>query len=1025
MAEQTFRFPGFFEREIDLTARQVAPTGTPAGVIGTAERGPAFVPVTVGSMADFRAKFGNMDPKKFGPYAVNEFLKNRQALTYLRVLGAGANATLDDINATANKGMVKNAGFVVTGAANPHGGDLRHVGAVQFLVARHRLTDSEVVGFPMFSDNDSYVSDGFGETVNLVRAVLFSANTARIRVISSASLTESDVNNGVDICSLVSGEFKIVVSSSQGSFFASDSGLAGVKSYTVSLNPSSASYISNVLNTDPDKFLEKQHLLYLDFAVDGEIAQVDHIAAAPYAIAIVSGSAMSSSVSGDTGMSFRDAFGHLDARYSAAKTTKFISQPFGDTEYDLFHFESLDDGAYANTKIKVSIANLQMSSDPANEFGTFAVQIRAFDDTDTDPKILEQFPGCSLNSSADNYVAKVIGDKKVHFNFDADQEDERRLVLSGKYPNRSRYVAVVMNDSVEKRLVPHLALPFGFRGVPTLKTNDNLTDFNGTLDPLTNGRLAFLGAPYATSSGSMTGLSGSIVPPVPFRFKTTRGAVSTSPGFAGDPGIREIADSRLYWGVKFERNSSPTDANTSAVANKCIEAFTKFVGIQKLDVLVTGSGADTFNENKFTLARVAFAASAVNAAFTSGTIDAVMREAAYVRNGDPVSPNYVVNDGTLNRITFGTLIAQTSSVDFNRFTPYAKFTNFFHGGFDGTNILDRNASRLNDKSSAMNGVEAGAVSTTTGAFATNVSGLGKDNNTIATYFAAGKIMTDPLVTNVNILATPGMREPYITDALAKMTKECGQSLYLLDIEERDENNDRIFDDSTTKPDVRKTRESFEGRAIDNNYAASYFPNVVILDTDNNRLIEVPASIAAIAALGFNDKVSYPWFAPAGFNRAALDFVKNVDVRLNTEDKNSLYDARINPIVSFPMNDGQNIVIFGQKTLQQARSALDRVNVRRLMLDIKRLVSNVAMRTVFEQNTKTTRDRFVSQVVPLLAIVQSQAGIEKFKVVMDESNNSQADIEANRLNGRIIVVPTRAVEFIAIDFVVTNAGVSFS
>ena len=1023
MAEQTFRFPGFFEREIDLTARQVSPTGTPAGVIGTSERGPAFVPVTVGSMADFRSKFGDMDTKKFGPYAVNEFLKHRQALTYLRVLGAGANSTLTDISATANKGMVKNAGFVVTGKVGAAGADQRHVGAVQLLVAKHRLTDGEVLGFPMFSDNDSYVADAFGETVNLVRAVLFTANTARLRIVSAAAvLSGANVTSGDDVAGLSAGEFQIIVSSSQGSYFASDSNLPGVKAYTVSLNPSSASYISNVLNTDPDKFLEKQHLLYLDFAVDGEVAQVDNNVS--FALAMTSGSAMSSSVSGDTNMTTRDAFGHFDSRYNAPKTTRFISQPFGDTEYDLFHFESLDDGAYANTKIKVSIANLQMSNDPANEYGTFAVQIRAFDDVDADPKILEQFPGCTLNPSADNYVAKVMGDKKVHFNFDADQENERRLVLSGKYPNRSRHVCVVMNDSVEKRLVPATALPFGFRGVPTLKTNSNLTDLISGTDI---NRLTFVCAPAFNVTGSVSGLSGSIVPPVPFRFKTTRGAVNTSsPGFAGDPGVREVADSRLYWGVKFERNSVPTDANSTEVQNKCITAFTKFAGIQKLDVLVTGSGADTFNENKFTLARVAFAASAINAAFTSGTIDAVMREAAYVRNGDPVSPNYVVNDGTLSRITFGTLIAQTSSVDFNRFTPYAKFTNFFYGGFDGTNILDRNASRLNDKSSAMNGVEAGAVAATTGAFATNVTGLGKDNNTIATYVAAGKIMTDPLAVNVNILATPGMREPYVTDSLAKMTKEYGQALYLLDIEERDENNDRIFDDSTTKPDVRKTRESFEGRAIDNNYAASYFPNVVINDTDNNRLIEVPASVAAIAALAFNDKVSYPWFAPAGFNRAALDFVKNVDVRLNTEDKNSLYDARINPIVSFPTSEGgQNIVIFGQKTLQQARSALDRVNVRRLMLDIKRLVSNVAMKTVFEQNTKTTRDRFVSQVVPLLAIVQSQAGIEKFRVIMDESNNSQTDIEANRLNGRIIVVPTRAVEYIQVDFIVTNSGVSFS
>jgi phage tail sheath protein FI len=143
--------------------------------------------------------------------------------------------------------------------------------------------------------------------------------------------------------------------------------------------------------------------------------------------------------------------------------------------------------------------------------------------------------------------------------------------------------------------------------------------------------------------------------------------------------------------------------------------------------------------------------------------------------------------------------------------------------------------------------------------------------------------------------------------------------------------------------------------------------------------------------------------------------------LNQGDRNTLYEARINPIATFP-NAG--FVIFGQKTLQLAVSALDRVNVRRMLLEVKRLVVNIANKMVFEQNTPETRARFVSQVTPLLAIIQSQQGIDQFKVVMDSSNNTQADIENNILNGRIVVVPTRAVEFIAIDFIITNAGVSF-
>jgi phage tail sheath protein FI len=180
-------------------------------------------------------------------------------------------------------------------------------------------------------------------------------------------------------------------------------------------------------------------------------------------------------------------------------------------------------------------------------------------------------------------------------------------------------------------------------------------------------------------------------------------------------------------------------------------------------------------------------------------------------------------------------------------------------------------------------------------------------------------------------------------------------------------------------------------------------------------------VVALGALGFNDKVAYPWFAPAGFNRGALDNVTNVDVRLNSSDRDTLYDARINPIATFP-NGG--FVIFGQKTLQQAKSALDRVNVRRMLLEVKRLIVQVANRLIFEQNTPQTQARFVSQVVPLLALVQTQAGIEQFQVVCDATNNTETDREQNRMNGRIVLVPTRVVEFIAIDFIVTNSGVSF-
>jgi phage tail sheath protein FI len=328
---------------------------------------------------------------------------------------------------------------------------------------------------------------------------------------------------------------------------------------------------------------------------------------------------------------------------------------------------------------------------------------------------------------------------------------------------------------------------------------------------------------------------------------------------------------------------------------------------------------------------------------------------------------------------------------------------------------------MNDRAaSTSTGGGAASAYVPTG-FAGIQNGSGKTNNTVFSYRKAAEIMTDPMASNINILAIPGIRDPLVVDHAADKTKDYAMAAFFMDLEKYDDNTTRLFDDSSNKPNARQTWEQFDSRAIDNNYVATYFPDVVIEDDINNKHVSVPASVAIMGAVAFNDKVGYPWFAPAGFNRASLDFVKNVDVRLNSNDRNFLYDARINPIATFPR---QGYVIFGQKTLQYAKSALDRVNVRRLMIDIKRSIITAAERLVFEANTPQTRSRFVREVTPLLAAVQTNAGIEDFRVIMDETNNTQQDVEANRLNGQIIVVPVRTAEFIAMDFIITNSGVSF-
>jgi hypothetical protein len=770
------------------------------------------------------------------------------------------------------------------------------------------------------------------------------------------------------------------------------------------LNPTDDDYFGKILNTDPDQFVALQHLLYAEYPVDDEIAT-------PTNVAMLSGSLNTSETSGESATTFRAAFGGYDTRYRTPTTTWFISQPFGATEYDLFRIEALDDGEYANSLYKISITNIKASSNDANPYGTFTVLVRDWADTDVNQNAIEQFPNCSLDPQSENYVAKVIGDRKVTFNFDATQATERRIITSGKYPNKSKYVRVVMSSNVEKKIVPGESLPFGFRGLPTLKTNDSLND----TAPTTGARVVgYLG------DSAHSALSGSLVPPIPFRYKCTRGETSNTAAWPGEPGATELANPLLSWGVKFERNTVPLNSNLTVEKNALLKNLTKFVGIDKLDVLLSGSGADTQNNNKFTLAKVAFSNGTIGD--ITGSANTHMREAAYIRNGTLDPSTYTINDGVLtNRITLATLLSSGTAAEFNKFVGFTKFTTLMYGGYDGLNFLDSNARRMNDKSTSFDangGAEANYVAP---GMLVNPNGTGQSNSTVYSYKTAIDIMTDPMAVNHNVLCIPGIRESFLTDYAASKVRDYGLAFFVMDIPSYDDDSARLYDDSTNRPSVEASSTQFDARTIDNNYAGTYFPDIYIDDETNNRRVKVPASIAVMSALGLNDKVAYPWFAPAGFNRAALDFVKNVAVRLNVGDRDRLYDARINPIATFPR---EGYVIYGQKTLQIAKSALDRVNVRRMLLEVKRIVIAIARGMIFENNTASVRNGFVTDATLQLGLIQAQSGIEAFKVIMNETNNTQEDIDNNRLRGRIVVVPTRVVEFIAVDFIITNSGVQF-
>jgi uncharacterized protein len=210
--------------------------------------------------------------------------------------------------------------------------------------------------------------------------------------------------------------------------------------------------------------------------------------------------------------------------------------------------------------------------------------------------------------------------------------------------------------------------------------------------------------------------------------------------------------------------------------------------------------------------------------------------------------------------------------------------------------------------------------------------------------------------------------------------------------------------------------------IDTSYAATYWPWLQTIDPDSGELVWVPASTLIPSVYAFNDSVSEPWFAPAGLNRGALPTVVRPERKLSQGNRDTLYSANVNPIASFP-NSGN--VVYGQKTLQKRASALDRVNVRRLLIALKDYISGVSENLVFEQNTIATRNQFLSIVNPYLESVQQRQGLYAFKVVMDESNNTPDVIDRNQLVGQIFLQPTKTAEFIILDFNVLPTGATFS
>ena len=326
-------------------------------------------------------------------------------------------------------------------------------------------------------------------------------------------------------------------------------------------------------------------------------------------------------------------------------------------------------------------------------------------------------------------------------------------------------------------------------------------------------------------------------------------------------------------------------------------------------------------------------------------------------------------------------------------TSTRKFIVPFQGGFDGarpnlpkfsgTNITDTNTFGFDCSTTTATGTKA--------------------------YNKAFTLLSNTDYYDMNMLVTPGIlqsKHSAVTSLARNLVTGRQDAFYVMD-------SNALTDSITTAVSQVTT--------LDNNYTATYWPWVKIINPSNNVPLWVPPSVVVPGALSFNDAVAAPWYAPAGLNRGGLTSVIDTYQNLSQADRNTLYEARINPIANFP-NDG--VVIWGQKTLQARPSALDRVNVRRLLITVKKFIASSTRYLVFEQNVVATRDRFTQIVNPYLESVRAQQGLYAFRVVMDSTNNTPDLIDQNILYGQIFLQPTRTAEFIILDFNIQPTGASF-
>ena len=539
-------------------------------------------------------------------------------------------------------------------------------------------------------------------------------------------------------------------------------------------------------------------------------------------------------------------------------------------------------------------------------------------------------------------------------------DDNKRYQTYGNYTNQSRYIRVVLDSAVDAGTADPKFLPFGVYGPTRFQAFQAIS---GSTDAIASFVVGGSDIPRSLAAGSEKINVGTLAVTASFEFPEI-------PTRTNSDDASLINQKDVYFGA------TANMANSSRLQRDIVDYVRRKPG--DVDNLgVTGSLEYSW---VFTLDDV------------SGS------------NSDGVLATWVSgsrNDGTSITAQSGNDYKSVLDAGFN------KFTTMLQGGFEGLNILEREP--------FANRITNGATAPSSYAYAT----IERAINAVA----------DPDVVECNMMAIPGVTNEQLTGKLLETAETRGDTLAIVDLKGGYQPETESTESLANRlGSVSETVNNLNQRNVNNSYGCAYYPWVQITDTvTTGGSLWVPPSVVALGTLASSEASSELWFAPAGFTRGGLTEgsaglpVTNVRERLTSDERDNLYTANINPIAQFP---AEGIVVFGQKTLQVTPSALDRINVRRMLIYVKREISIIASRLLFDQNVQSTWNRFLGEVNPFLASVKSRLGLTDYKVILDESTTTPDLVDRNIMYAKILLKPARALEFIALDFVVTKSGASF-